>query len=188
MVAFKQWENLWRSAITSSTDYWEIVCGISLLNNHKVFGYISEIIELKKADFFTFLTWWIEKLRYFNAYRFSKRRGGWVAESNGLLNRRRGNSTEGSNPSLSAIFYSLNQSQFVQHPLKPDDTKGFTNFYPVRSKHTQTSGPDRFSGKNPLFSVWILRIPGKPQKLELVHNSFIINNNAFLYYTEPRWR
>ena len=27
-----------------------------------------------------------------------------MAESNGLLNRRRGNSTEGSNPSLSAIF------------------------------------------------------------------------------------
>ncbi len=28
-----------------------------------------------------------------------------MAESNGLLNRRRGNSTEGSNPSLSAIFF-----------------------------------------------------------------------------------
>ena len=34
----------------------------------------------------------------------TKRRDGWVAESNSLLNCRRGNSTAGSNPALSAIF------------------------------------------------------------------------------------
>ena len=72
-----------------------------------------------------------------------------MAESNGLLNRRTGNRTGGSNPPLSAIFLlptdSLNQSQFAQHPLKPVDTKGFTKHIAVCLKHTQTPKSDRFS-------------------------------------------
>ncbi len=42
---------------------------------------------------------------------------------------------------------SLNQSQFAQPPLKPVDTKGFTNHVTVCLKHTQTPGSGRFSGK-----------------------------------------
>ena len=60
----------------------------------------------------------------------------------------RGNSTVGSNPTLSAIFLppseSLNQSQFAQPPLKPVDTKGFTNHIVVCLKHTQTAKSERF--------------------------------------------
>ena len=60
----------------------------------------------------------------------------------------RGNSTVGSNPTLSAIFLppseSLNQSQFAQPPLKPVDTKGFTNHIGVCLKHTQTAKSERF--------------------------------------------
>ena len=59
----------------------------------------------------------------------------------------------GSNPSLSAIFLppsdSLNQSQFAQPPLKPVDTKAFTNYIAVCLKHTQTAKSDRFL---PIFS------------------------------------
>jgi len=39
---------------------------------------------------------------------------------------------------------SLNQSQFAQPPLKPVDTKGFTNHIAVRLKHTQTAKSERF--------------------------------------------
>ena len=60
----------------------------------------------------------------------------------------RGNSTVGSNPTLSAIFLlpsdSLNQSHFAQPPLKPADTKGLTNHIVVCLKHTQTAKSERF--------------------------------------------
>ena len=59
-----------------------------------------------------------------------------------------------SNLPLSAIFLSpsdsLNQSQFVQPPLKPVDTKGFTNHIAVCLKHTQTAKSERFL---PIFSL-----------------------------------
>ena len=50
--------------------------------------------------------------------RNRKRRGGWVAESNSLLNCRTGNRTAGSNPALSAIFFakmrdSLNEMKAI---------------------------------------------------------------------------
>ena len=60
----------------------------------------------------------------------------------------RGNSTVSSNLTLSAIFLSpsdsLNQSQFAQPPLKPVDTKDFTNHIAVCLKHTQTAKSERF--------------------------------------------
>ena len=56
--------------------------------------------------------------------------------------------------SLSPPFFlppsdSLNQSQFAQPPLKPVDTKAFTNYIAVCLKHTQTAKSDRFL---PIFS------------------------------------
>ncbi len=39
---------------------------------------------------------------------------------------------------------SLNQSQFAQPPLKPVDTKAFTNHIAVCLKHTQTAKSERF--------------------------------------------
>ena len=75
-----------------------------------------------------------------------------MAERNGLLNRRRGQTLPRVRIPLSPPFLlpppdSLNQSQFAQHPLKPVDTKGFTKHIAVCLKHTQTPGSGRFSGK-----------------------------------------
>ena len=53
-----------------------------------------------------------------------------------------------SNLPLSASFLpssdSINQSQFAQPPLKPVDTKAFTNHIAVCLKHTQTAKSERF--------------------------------------------
>ena len=75
-----------------------------------------------------------------------------MAERNGLLNRRTSQIVPGVRIPLSPPFFlppseSLNQSHFAQPPLKPADTKGFTNHIAVCLKHTQTPGSDRFSGK-----------------------------------------
>ena len=72
-----------------------------------------------------------------------------MAERNGLLNRRRGQTLPGVRIPLSPPFFlsssdSLNQSQFAQPPLKPVDTKGFTNHIVVCLKHTQTAKSERF--------------------------------------------
>ena len=72
-----------------------------------------------------------------------------MAERNGLLKRRRGQTLPRVRIPLSPPFFlpptdSLNQSQFAQHPLKPVDTKGFTNHVTVCLKHTQTAKSDRF--------------------------------------------
>ena len=72
-----------------------------------------------------------------------------MAERNGLLNRRRGQTLPGVRIPLSPPFFlppsdSLNQSQFAQPTLKPVDTKGFTNHVAVCLKHTQTARSERF--------------------------------------------
>ena len=72
-----------------------------------------------------------------------------MAERNGLLNRRRGQTLPRVRIPLSPPFLlppsdSLNQSQFAQPPLKPVDTKGFTNHIAVCLKHTQTAKSERF--------------------------------------------
>ena len=77
-----------------------------------------------------------------------------MAERNGLLNRRRGQTLPGVRIPLSPPFFllptdSLNQSQFAQPPLKPVDTKGFINHIAVCLKHTQTAKSDRFC---PIFA------------------------------------
>ena len=77
-----------------------------------------------------------------------------MAERNGLLNRRRGQTLPRVRIPLSPPFFlppleSLNQSQFAQHPLKPVDTKPFTKHIAVCLKHTQTAKSDRFC---PIFA------------------------------------
>ena len=112
-----------------------------------------------------------------------QRRDGWVAESTGLLNLRVGNCSEGSNSSLSAIFFApirIFKSESVCAAAAK--TRWHKGFYNILSRVLKTHSDSRISPffrKNPPFSVWILTIPGKPQKLEWLHNSFIISNNAF---------
>ena len=72
-----------------------------------------------------------------------------MAERNGLLNRRTSNIVPGVRIPLSPPFFlspsdSINQSQFAQPPLKPVDTKAFTNHIAVCLKHTQTAKSERF--------------------------------------------
>ena len=72
-----------------------------------------------------------------------------MAERNGLLNRRRGQTLPRVRIPLSPPFFvpppdSLNQSQFAQPPLKPVAAKAFTMYVAVCLKHTQTAKSERF--------------------------------------------
>ena len=118
------------------------------------------------------------------------RRDGRVVEGAALEMLYRGNSIVGSNPTLSAIFFA--PSRFFKSEslcVAISKTRWHKGFYKTCCRVFETHSDSRirpFFRKNPPFSVWILTIPGKPQKLERLHNSFIISNNAFLYSTEPR--
>ena len=79
------------------------------------------------------------------------RRGGWVAESNSLLNCRTGNRTAGSNPALSAIFV------LISPQTVPFST--VWGFHLVKTDHFQLyPGIDRGHYKSQLKSDWTLTV------------------------------
>ena len=111
------------------------------------------------------------------------RRDGRAVEGAALEMLFRRNPNASSNLALSAIFFApirIFKSESVCAPnAKTRWHKGFYKPYRcVFETHSDSRIRPLFR-KNPPFSVWILTIPGKPQKLVSFHKSFIINNNSF---------
>ena len=95
--------------------------------------------------------------------------------------------TEGSNPSLSAIF--VFPSRFFKSEsvcALTAKTRWHKAFYKTYRRVFETHSDFKirpFFRKNPPFSVWILTIPEALQKQESIQNSLIININDFFYWT-----